>query len=163
MLCALSGQSLLQFSTRKAETIPDTVVTHNFSSHPPHSLPFGKAATPALQLPFQIVRRSLERGEDILAQGPSKQYLSFACHSPKCVNTRSGQQRGVLPGHGHREIKAATLLNRISYLFVRHLIVLNKGQRVLTVLPLVLGKREQLWLFSPALRSHTPLFYSQVF
>lgn len=117
LLYVLLGQSLLRFSTCKAGTIPDIVMAHNFSSHPPHSLPFGKAAVPVLQLPFQIIRESLERGEDILAQGQSKQDLSFACHSPKCVNTWSDQQRGVLPDYGHREIKAATLLNRISHLY----------------------------------------------
>ena len=153
----------VRFSTCKAGTIPDIVAARNLSSHPPHSLPFGKAATPALQLPSQIIRESLERGEDILAQGQSEQDLSVACHSPKCVNTWSDQQRGILPGYGHREIKAATLLNRISYLFVWHLIALKKGQCVLTVLPFVLGKREQLLLFSPAPRYHIPLFCSQVF
>lgn len=101
--------------------------------------------------------------EAILAQRWSKQDLSFACHSPKCVNTWSGQQRGVLPDYGHREINAAKLLNRISCLFAWHLIVLNKGQCVLTVLPFVLREREQLWLFSPSPGFQTPLFYSQVF
>lgn len=99
----------------------------------------------------------------ILAQGWSKQDLSFACHSPRCVNTCSGHQRGILPDCGHSEINAATLLNRISCLFTWHLIVLNKGQCVLTALPLVLRGREQLWLFSPSPWFQTHLFCSQVF
>lgn len=74
-----------------------------------------------------------------------------------------GSAKGVLPWNGHREINAATLLNRISYLFAWHLIVLNKGQCVITVLPFVLRKGEQLWLFSPSPGYQTPLFYSQVF
>lgn len=35
--------------------------------------------------------------ETILAQGWSRQDLSFACHSPGCVSTWLGQQRGVFP------------------------------------------------------------------
>lgn len=106
---------------------------------------------------------SLGHWEAILAQGWSNQDLSFACHSPRCVNTGLGQQRGVLPGCGHSEINAATLLNRISYLFAWHLIVLNKGQCVLTALPFVLREREQLWLFSPSPGFQAPLYCSQVF
>lgn len=114
-------------------------------------------------LPFSCLSKSyvsLEQGEDILAQGQRKQDLSFAWHSPKCVNTWSDQQRGILPGYGHREIKAATLLNRISYLFVWHLIVLNKGQCVLTVFLFLSGKS---YGSSPQLQDITLLFYTQVF
>lgn len=65
-------------------------------SDSPHSLHFGKGAVPALWLPFQILREQLNQGGDI--QGKSKEDISFACCSPKCVNTWSDQQRGVLPG-----------------------------------------------------------------
>lgn len=39
----------------------------------------------------------------ILAQGWSKQDLSFASHSPRCVDTCSGQQRGILPDWPQRD------------------------------------------------------------
>lgn len=121
---------------------------------------------PALQLPFQITGKSLEEGEDIL----SKQDLSFSCHSPKyvntwsaeCVNTWSGQQRGISPGYGYRETKAAMLLNRISYLFVWHLIALNKGQCVLTVLPFVPGKRADVALVLSSKISHSLILQSGI-